>query len=115
MIVANLVEFYARSALDWENFTPTMTKTVAEGCSLGPDDRWEPRHRDACIFCARCHWREELTEEFLVGVGSFLKDQKKVFAMLSCDRYANRFALIPSVLACGKCKRALGYGNLIHG
>ena len=52
-IVSNFSEFFARGATDWEKFSEDMRAKAATAEGLGPEDRWEPRSRRACVFCAR--------------------------------------------------------------
>ena len=58
VIVANFSEFYSRSARDWEKFTPEMQAAVTSGRGIPREVRWQPRRREACVFCARSHWLE---------------------------------------------------------
>ena len=93
-IVANFAEFYSRSATDWENFTPDMVAALNSEDGLRPEDRWEPRHRAACVFCARCKWAEELHRVFIAGDKCFMANPNDVWNMLKVERYAERWPLI---------------------
>ena len=52
-VQANFSEFFARSAMDWEYFTPEMEEHLASPGGLSADHRWAPRALQACVFCAR--------------------------------------------------------------
>ena len=88
VIVANFAEFYSRSATDWDNFTPAMTAALDSEEGLRPEDRWLPRQRAACVFCARLHWLEELHSLFVAGERCFIANPTAVWKMLEVSRYA---------------------------
>ena len=60
-IVANYAEFYARSAVDWEKPTARMHGLDQTSEGLPAHERWEPRARIACVFCAMLRWSEDLS------------------------------------------------------
>ena len=62
-VQGNFSEFFARSAMDWENFTPEMEGLLATPEGLAPEGRWSPRSLQACVFCARRYWEEEVFHE----------------------------------------------------
>ena len=86
-IVANYAEFYARSAADWEKPTARMRELAQTPAGLPAGERWAPRARCACVFCARLHWSEELYWEFLAGDGCFMKNPGSVAKLLSWEVY----------------------------
>jgi hypothetical protein len=94
-ILQNFSEFYARSALDWEKFTPEMQETIACEECLGPDDRWYRRSRCACVFCAMLMWREELYEVYLAGPDCFMKAPGEVAKLLHWKTYHQHWPDIP--------------------
>ena len=59
-VQANFSEFFARSAMDWEYFTPEMEEHLASPGGLSADHRWTPRALQACVFCARRLWQEDI-------------------------------------------------------
>ena len=85
--IANFSEFFARAALDWENFTPEMEEMLQSGAGLPPASRWAPRGRKACVFCARLHWQEDLKEVFLAGPDCFMASPKLVADLLDWKEY----------------------------
>ena len=82
-IVANFAEFYARSATDWEKPTQRVRELAQTPEGLPASKRWARRARCACVFCARLHWAEDLTWEFLAGDESFMKNPKAVAKLRS--------------------------------
>ena len=86
-ITANYSEFYSRAATDWENFTPEMQAALDNDVGLLPEDRWQPRLRVGCVFCARTHWLEELHSLYLSGDWCFMRKPLAVWEMLSVHRY----------------------------
>ena len=82
-------EFLSRSSMDWE-----LPKSAAEKLDsdrgLLPEERWSPRRRTACVFCARSHWREEIQDHFISGTKCFMKAAHKAWKLLSVDRYHGR-------------------------
>jgi hypothetical protein len=62
---------------------------------LLPEERWAPRHRTACVFCARLHWREEIQDRFISGPKCFMHAADKVWKFFSVERYRGRWPLIP--------------------
>ena len=81
--------------MDWEGFTPLMEERLTQPEGLKPEDRWQPRGRAACVFCARRQWTEDLYEVHLAGLQCFMQDRLAVADLLSVDRYAKRWPLIP--------------------
>lgn len=94
-ILQNFSEFFARSSLDWENFTPEMQEAMASKGGVGPDERWVCRSRCACVFCARKHWREELHEVFLAGPDCFMESPAEVAKLLHWKAYHQHWPDIP--------------------
>ena len=95
-IVANYAEFYARSAADWEKPTARMRELAQTPAGLPAGERWAPRARCACVFCARLHWSEELYWEFLAGDGCFMKNPGSVAKLLSWEVYHEHWPDIPA-------------------
>ena len=95
LIIANFSEFLARSATDWEGFSPEMEEQLEKPEGLHREKRWEPRGRAACVFCARKQWIEDLHKVHLAGPQCFMKNRWAVANLLSVERYANRWPLIP--------------------
>ena len=93
-IIANFAEFYSRSATDWEHFTPAMLAALQTTMGLLPEQRWQPRQRVGCVYCARSHWLEELYELYLAGDMCFMAKPSAVWKMLSVSPYAERWPLI---------------------
>ena len=91
----NYSEFFVRSTKDWEKFTPGMVAALDTEQGLPAADRWEPRHRAACVACARLHWSEELKSVCLAGRRCFMRNPRAVCKLLSCERYEERWPLIP--------------------
>ena len=81
-VQANFSEFFARSAMDWEKFTPEMEELLTSGAGLPADSRWSPRCLQACVFCARRFWQEELLDVYLAGSWCFMQNPSKVCKML---------------------------------
>ena len=84
--IANFSEFFSRAALDWEHFTPQMHSKAASDDGLGPDDRWVPRQRAACVFCCRLHWHEDLFRVFAASPHCFMANPSAVAELLSPER-----------------------------
>ena len=82
-IITNYSEFFSRSAMDWEHFTPRMKQLLGSEDGLSAHDRWAPRGRHTCVFCCRGLWREELTKEFLAGPNCFMKAHRLVADLLA--------------------------------
>ena len=95
LIIANFSEFLARSATDWEGFSPEMEEQLEKPEGLHREKRWEPRGRAACVFCARKQWIEDLHKVHLAGPHCFMKNRWAVANLLSVERYAKRWPLIP--------------------
>ena len=95
-IVANYAEFYARSAADWEKPTARMRELAQTPAGLPAGERWAPRARCACVFCARLHWSEELYWEFLAGDECFMKNPGSVAKLLSWEVYHEHWPDIPA-------------------
>ena len=95
-VIANFSEFYARSALDWEKFTTTMATEMQDSPGTVPSERWHPRSRRACAFCARSLWREQLAEVYLAGPKCFMKAPDRVAELLSWESYHERWPDIPA-------------------
>jgi hypothetical protein len=94
-VQANFSEFFARSAMDWEWFTPEMDELLATPDGLDADHRWSPRCMQACVFCARRLWQEDLYEVYLAGEYCFMQSPKKVAEMLRWERYHEHWPDIP--------------------
>ena len=94
-ILANFSEFFARSALDWEKFTPEMEELLQAGSGLSSDRRWEPRSRQACVFCCRRLWREDLLLVYLAGPSCFMSSPSKVADLLDWSAYHQHWPDIP--------------------
>ncbi|CAK0887182.1 unnamed protein product [Prorocentrum cordatum] len=94
-IVANYAEFYARAAVDWEKPTERMRELAQTPEGLSADERWAPRTRCACVFCARLHWSEDLSLEFLAGKDCFMKNPEAVAKLLSWEVYHKHWPDIP--------------------
>ena len=101
--VANASEFYARSALDWEEPTPEMHRLLTSGAALSPDARWSPRARRACVFCARLMWREELREEYIAGPWCFMESPRQVAQLLKWETYKVAWDDIPEKELVASC------------
>ena len=95
-VQANFSEFFARSAMDWEYFTPEMERLLATPEGLPPEGRWSPRSLQACVFCARRYWEEDLYEVYLAGKKCFMQDAKAVAEMLHWSRYHDHWPDIPT-------------------
>ena len=82
--------------MDWEvnvqGHRQPMNRVLA---GLPPDDRWAPRGIQACVFCARRFWREDLIEAFLSGPSCFMKNPKAVAGMLAWELYHEAWPDIP--------------------
>ena len=87
-------EFLSRSSMDWELPDSATGKLDSEN-GLLPEERWTPRHRTACVFCARLHWREEIQDRFISGPNCFMQAADKVWKFFSVERYRGRWPLIP--------------------
>ena len=94
-VQANFAEFYARSAMDWEWFTPEMDERLSSPEGLPADRRWSPRCLRACVFCARRLWQEELYEVYLAGEYCFMHNPGAVAEMLDWSRYHQVWEDIP--------------------
>ena len=94
-IMENAAEFQVRSSTEWEDFTGEMHRELRGPVGLGPRARWEARHLDACVFCALLYWSEELVQRFLAGPKCTMRSPLSVAALLSVDRYAERWPRIP--------------------
>ena len=94
-VLGNYSEFFARSALDWERLTPDMESLLWTSEGLPADRRWEPRSRQACVFCCRLLWREELFSVFLAGDECFMASPSRVADLLSWERYHQHWPDIP--------------------
>ena len=71
-----------------------MSEALNSEEGLRPEDRWLPRQRAACVFCARLHWLEELHDVYLAGSQCFMSKADAVWKMLEVSRYAKRWPLI---------------------
>ena len=108
-VVANFAEFYARSSVGWDGFTPDMIESMRSPEGLQPGDRWKPRARAACVFCARLHWTESLSSVFLAGDKCFMANPEAVADLLSWEAYAERWPDIPpEELRCSAVPLRLG-------
>ena len=94
-VQANFSEFFARSAIDWEYFTPEMESLLASPEGLPPEKRWSPRSLQACVFCARRLWQEDLYELYLAGEYCFMQNPKAVAEMLDWSHYHEHWPDIP--------------------
>ena len=61
---------------------------------MRPEDRFRPRQRSACVFCARAHWLEGLDDVYLAGDQCFMTKPNAVWTLLEVSRYAARWPLI---------------------
>ena len=93
---ANFTEFFAKSAMDWERFTPAMNEKLRSPAGLLPDERWAPRALQACVFCTRRQWQEDTHQVFLSGPHCFMKNPKAVAEMLAWERYRAAWPDIPA-------------------
>ena len=93
-VLQNFSEFYTRSALDWD-FTQEMKEKMECQGRLEPDERWEPRSRCACVFCARLMWREELQAVYLAGPHCFMSSPAEVAELLHWKAYHKDWPDIP--------------------
>ena len=59
------------------------------------NERWAPRARCACVFCARLHWSEDISWEFLAGEDCFMKNPEAVAKLLSWEVYHKHWPDIP--------------------
>ena len=82
-----------------------MREALSSDDGLLPSQRWEPRRRAACVFCARLHWSEDLRQEYLAGDYCFMKNPAKVAELLSLERYQRRWPLIPYAELKASCVR----------
>ena len=91
--VQSFSEFHARAAMDWEGLgeDPALDKPTGAAAR----ERWQPRHRAACVFCARTFWFEELLSRYLAGSKCFMQKPQAVWQMLSTAAYSERWPLIP--------------------
>ena len=94
-VAQNYAEFYARSAMGWEQPTPEMFERLASSEGLGADQRWSPRCMQACVFCARRLWREELYQAHLAGPSCFMWNPLAVAKMLCWMAYWEESQKIP--------------------
>ena len=94
-IAANFSEFFARAALDWDNFTPQMNEMLWSPDGLSAEHRWTPRCLQACVFCTRRLWQEDLLEVFLAGPQCFMRRPDIVAEMLAWERYHEAWEHIP--------------------
>ena len=62
---------------------------------LSPEQRWAPRALQACVFCARRLWQEDLHEVFLAGPKCFMWNPSAVAEMLAWEHYHEAWPLIP--------------------
>jgi hypothetical protein len=81
--------------MDWEYFTADMDERLASPEGLIPDSRWSPRSLQACVFCARRLWQEEMYEDYLAGDWCFMHNPEKVHEMLHWKRYHEQWPDIP--------------------
>ena len=95
-IVSNYAEFYARAAGDWEKPSDRMRELAESPGGLPAEERWAPRARSACVFCARSYWTEELTPCFLAGAQCFMKSPARVVALLDWSVYHAQWPNIPA-------------------
>ena len=72
-----------------------MTELLQSDAGLPPTSRWYPRSRRACVFCARCLWREELTHVFLAGPNCFMASPQRVADLLDWKEYHSLWPSIP--------------------
>ena len=94
-VQANFSEFFARSAMDWEYFTSEMEERLASPEGLAADHRWSPRGLQACVFCARRLWQEELYVVYLAGDWCFMQSPEKVAELLHWETYHEHWPDIP--------------------
>ncbi|CAK0876828.1 unnamed protein product [Prorocentrum cordatum] len=94
-IVANFAEFFGRSATDWEKPTDQMEAKLQSEEGLRPEERWQRRHLQACVFCARSHWVEELHREFPAGKDYLMDNPDAVWELLDVEDYHKRWPKIP--------------------
>ena len=94
-IAANFSEFFARAALDWDNFTPQMNEMLWSPDGLSAEHRWAPRCLQACVFCTRRLWQEDLLEVFLAGPQCFMRRPDIVAETLAWKRYHKAWEHIP--------------------
>ena len=80
--------------MDWD-LPQSAAAKLDSASGLLPEERWTPRHRTACVFCARLHWREEIHDRFISGPKCFMEKPDKVWRLLAVDRYHERWPLIP--------------------
>jgi len=60
-----------------------------------PDWANRPRQFVACVFCALLSWSEELQQCYLAGPQCFMQSPHLVAELLSTERYADAWPLIP--------------------
>ena len=95
LTVGNLNGFVTKVAKDWEEITPGLFTVMSFPEAVQPEDSWKPRHRVACVCCARLQWSEELQTDFIAGDKCFMQNPKKLAKLLSWERYHERCPLIP--------------------
>jgi hypothetical protein len=91
-VAQNYSEFYARSAMGWEQPTPEMFERLASSEGLGADQRRSPRCMQAYVFFA---WREELYQAHLSGPSCFRWNLLAVAKMLCWMAYWEEWQKIP--------------------
>ena len=62
---------------------------------LSKQEQEQPRSFVACVFCARLDWSENRRMLFIGGENSFIKNRQAVAELLSADKYAAAWPLIP--------------------
>ena len=72
-----------------------MKAGICSSIGIRAEDRWEPRSRAACVFCARTDWKEGLFYVTLAGDKCFMANQHAVSDLLHCRSYAKRWPDIP--------------------
>ena len=85
LAMSSYTEFLTRAAKDWENFTESMLAAMASAEGLPHGQRWEHRHRAACVFCARLFWSEDLVKVHLAGDDCFMRNPGAVAKMLAYE------------------------------
>ena len=73
-----------------------MRELAGSSEGLSAEERWAPRARSACVFCARTYWTEELTSCFLAGAQCFMKSPTKVVALSDWRVYRAQWPDIPT-------------------
>ena len=79
-----------------ETDTPEMEEHLASPGGLSADHRLAPRALQACVFCARRPWQEDMYEDYLAGDWCSMQSPEKVAELLHWESYHTHWPDIPA-------------------